>query len=773
MEGILDEGISSIARVGSRVKVEKLMPFQLRDLEMKFIGARPSRVLQAELEVLESKIALFERQLFQKEKLQLDDVEAVLGMECPDLLESFQAKKEKEGGFIFVGNADVFSSWLAGKDLNIATVANDAKEQKRNENGFAVLDKKEKKKKSKQKNDGEIGDEVLVPVAEQGDRVAARSIDELKELEDPWTFTMRERHVFATFLQEALRQEKMDEVAGVCRRYEEVRARLQASRDQRKVETLRSVRVIGATTSGAADLLNVLELVKPCILICEEAAEILEQHVLASLSTSVQQLVMIGDHKQLRPKLELYELSAEREKRGAIRYDLDVSMFERLLLKRKSVNAVQLTIQHRMRPQIADLIRPEVYSTLLDHDKVKLYPSVKGVSKDVFFWSCAGKEEKDPGLNSYANSEEAKRVVALVGFLCKQGYSKNSITVLSPYVGQLIKLRKLLKQEHSVAVGDLDEEVLQALAEEDVEEEKSHYVEPKALSSHVRIATIDNFQGEESDIIVISLVRSNNTGKIGFLKVQNRINVMLSRAKHGMFLIGNADLLYASRDKFWLSVLNKLEQGNAISPNLPLFCQKHPATRVCVADGLELVAKCPDGGCTLPCNLQLPCGHACRRFCHSDDPEHLSNKCLEPCRRVLDCNHPCCLMCYEKCLCKVLVPVSFKECDHQGEAQCFRAGSAICSEKVNKLFSCNHVCKVICGESKSAVCSAKCGASLGTCSHLCSASCGKCVEGGGHAKCMVPCQRVQPCGHVCGRACHGNQSCPPCEKNCQSHCVHR
>lgn len=104
----------------------------------------------------------------------------------------------------------------------------------------------------------------------------------------------------------------MDGVIGLCKRYEEVRSRLHASRDQRKVETLRNVRIIGATTTGAADLLSLLELVQPSVLICEEAAEILEQHVLASLTTSVQQLVLIGDHMQLRPKVELFEFSVEQ-----------------------------------------------------------------------------------------------------------------------------------------------------------------------------------------------------------------------------------------------------------------------------------------------------------------------------------------------------------------------------------------------------------------------------------------------------------------------------
>jgi superfamily I DNA and/or RNA helicase len=52
---------------------------------------------------------------------------------------------------------------------------------------------------------------------------------------------------------------------------------------------------------------------------------------------------------------------------------------------------------------------------------------------------------------------------------------------------------------------------------------------------------VDYFQGEESKIIIVSLVRSNKRRKVGFLKTKNRITVLLSRAQHGMYMIGNTD----------------------------------------------------------------------------------------------------------------------------------------------------------------------------------------------------------------------------------------
>ena len=66
-------------------------------------------------------------------------------------------------------------------------------------------------------------------------------------------------------------------------------------------------------------------------------------------------------------------------------------------------------------------------------------------------------------------------------------------------------------------------------------------IEKKTLLPTPRRATVDNFQGEEAKVIVVSLVRSNSKSKVGFLRTENRINVLLIRAQHGMYLIGNTE----------------------------------------------------------------------------------------------------------------------------------------------------------------------------------------------------------------------------------------
>jgi superfamily I DNA and/or RNA helicase len=94
----------------------------------------------------------------------------------------------------------------------------------------------------------------------------------------------------------------------------------------------------------------------------------------------------------------------------------------------------------------------------------------------------------------------------------------------------------------------------------------------------VRVATIDNFQGEESRIVIASLVRSNEEGNIGFLSGRERVTVLLSRARDGLILLGNSDTLRNAKNKrgaaLWGGVLDSLgERG--LFKSFPAVCQFH------------------------------------------------------------------------------------------------------------------------------------------------------------------------------------------------------
>ncbi|MCL4127039.1 UNVERIFIED_CONTAM: hypothetical protein GTU68_001722 [Idotea baltica] len=254
------------------------------------------------------------------------------------------------------------------------------------------------------------------------------------------------------------------------------------------------------TTTAASQYCNILHDLAPPIVIIEEAAEILEAHVISSLSVKCQHLIMIGDHKQLRPKSNVFELSQK--------YNLDTSLFERMI--NNGIKYEVLEYQHRMKPLISDLLVPYIYKDLKDHSSVFQYPKIEGVAKDLFFIDHKEMEsEPSDGSESFENHHEAEFLLALCRHLVFNGYTQCDVTIITPYSGQYRCIKKL-----------------QRTPEFD-------------LCQGVRVSILDNYQGEESNIILLSLVRSNAEGKVGFLRIDNRVCVALSRARYGMYIIGN------------------------------------------------------------------------------------------------------------------------------------------------------------------------------------------------------------------------------------------
>lgn len=109
----------------------------------------------------------------------------------------------------------------------------------------------------------------------------------------------------------------------------------------------------------------------------------------------------------------------------------------------------------------------------------------------------------------------------------------------------------------------------------------------------VRVTCVDSYQGEENVIILLSLVRSNKKGELGFVGRDNRICVALSRAKHGMYVVGDMECLV--RNSTWKGIYNKLVDGGMIGGGLDVVCGTHGnVTRVEGRGGFEVLV---GGGC--------------------------------------------------------------------------------------------------------------------------------------------------------------------------------
>jgi len=250
-------------------------------------------------------------------------------------------------------------------------------------------------------------------------------------------------------------------------------------RDEVDLRCLRSADIIGVTTSGLARNLDMLRYLESKVLLCEEAGEVLEAHLLTALLPSIQHLILIGDHLQLRPQIQNYDLSRENY-RGGEQHALDVSLFERMV-EPESETAVQLPFstldtQRRMHPSIAQLIRETLYPQLKDGPNVTEYPEVEGMRRRLFWFDhrvYEAKSSENEAVNtSRWNDYEIDMTLALVNHLVLQGtYKTGEIAVLTPYLGQLHRFRDRLKDVFTLVVGERDEhELLKAGFDPKVEE---------------------------------------------------------------------------------------------------------------------------------------------------------------------------------------------------------------------------------------------------------------------------------------------------------------
>ncbi|GAV70650.1 AAA_11 domain-containing protein/AAA_12 domain-containing protein [Cephalotus follicularis] len=272
-------------------------------------------------------------------------------------------------------------------------------------------------------------------------------------------------------------------------------------------EVLAGAQVVLATNTGAADPL-IRRLDTFDLVVIDEAAQAIEPSCWIPILQG-KRCILAGDQCQLAPVI----LS-----RSALEGGLGVSLLERAATLHEGVLATILTTQYRMNDAIACWASKEMYGGLL-----KSSPTVAShllidspFVKPTWITQCSlllldtrmpygslsvGCEEHlDPaGTGSFYNEGEADIVVQHVFFLVYAGVSPTAIAVQSPYVAQVQLLRDRLDEL------------------------------PEAAG--VEVATIDSFQGREADAVIISMVRSNTLGAVGFLGDSRRMNVAITRAR--------------------------------------------------------------------------------------------------------------------------------------------------------------------------------------------------------------------------------------------------
>jgi superfamily I DNA and/or RNA helicase len=306
---------------------------------------------------------------------------------------------------------------------------------------------------------------------------------------------------------------------------EEARTLRQAADDLERFMTedvLESVQVITCTLVGASHR-HMRHLNFETVFI-DEAAQALEPGCWIPIAKG-QRLVLAGDHHQLPPTVKSEQ---------AAREGLRETLFEKCI-QRQPNTARMLTTQYRMHAQIMGFSSEKFYGgQLVPHASVRhagleAYDQRFAPDLPVEFIDTAGcgyQEVAIPESRSTANPEEAhlllERLAQLLAPYDEDELSEHdqrplSIGVIAPYRAQINYLKDAIE----------DSEVLNGLL----------------LQRRLSVGTVDSFQGQERDIIAITLTRSNPQGEIGFLSDIRRMNVGMTRARRKLLLVGDSSTL--------------------------------------------------------------------------------------------------------------------------------------------------------------------------------------------------------------------------------------
>lgn len=287
-------------------------------------------------------------------------------------------------------------------------------------------------------------------------------------------------------------------------------------------DLINEARVIASTLVGSDNRL--LDNTSISTLFIDEAAQALEAASWIPIRRA-RRVIFAGDYCQLPPTVKCYEA----QKQG-----LGISLMEKIV-EMHPETVTLLSIQYRMHKDIMRFSSDWFYDSSMQAAKEVEYRGILDYDIPVEWIDSAGlvnAEEGDEPRFSFKeaiagqshgriNVDEALlTIIVLQTYIEKIGIEriineKIDIAVISPYRAQVQYLRKLINNTGFF----------------------------KPIRKRIIVNTVDGFQGRESDVVVISLVRSNDEGNIGFLRDLRRMNVAMTRARMKLIIIGNSSTL--------------------------------------------------------------------------------------------------------------------------------------------------------------------------------------------------------------------------------------
>ncbi|KIK69521.1 hypothetical protein GYMLUDRAFT_33895 [Collybiopsis luxurians FD-317 M1] len=302
---------------------------------------------------------------------------------------------------------------------------------------------------------------------------------------------------------------------------------MDTARRRARDEVLREADVICSTLSGTGH--ENLEQYEFEMVIIDEAAQAIELSSLIPLKYKCNRCVMVGDPQQLPPTVISMEAS---------KFQYNQSLFVRLQKQRP--DAVHLlSIQYRMHPEISQLPSKIFYSDRLqDGPNMAKKTAQPWHAHSKFgtyrFFDVKGLEESS--ARSTKNKVEAQVAVALFNRLRKDFSSidfSSRVGIVSMYSAQIKELKTAFEQRFG-----------------------------RDVLNQVDFRTVDGFQGQEKDVIILSCVRASpGVMSIGHVKDIRRMNVAITRAKSSLFILGNAATLERSNDT-WRAIVADAKSRN-------------------------------------------------------------------------------------------------------------------------------------------------------------------------------------------------------------------
>ena len=287
---------------------------------------------------------------------------------------------------------------------------------------------------------------------------------------------------------------------------------------------LDSADVICTTTTVDDDLLGHRHF---DLVVIDEACQCTEPSAWQA-ALRAQRLVLAGDHCQLPPTILSDEASADGMKR---------SMMQRLVERDGESIYRRLTVQYRMHESIMQFSSDEFYDgslvadvsvkshRLCDLNGVKSTPETTATLEFIDTAGAGFDEQREENSESKLNPKEANLIIRFVRELLDDGVQPDQIAVIAPYAAQ------------------------------------SRYLKLRIDERDIQIDTVDGFQGREKEVVLITLVRSNPEGEIGFLADERRTNVALTRARRKLTVIGDSATL--GGNKFYARMLEYFEAQSA------------------------------------------------------------------------------------------------------------------------------------------------------------------------------------------------------------------